>query len=260
MSDLTIVIPLGVSTPGTPNMNLLKMCVDSLNNQKTSYSYDIVFACDDNVSEEVKSYLLSTRHKISWHDSYSFFRRGSIWKKIIQEWEKCDSEYVAFCHYDDMWSPNKVQSQLDLMKQESLELSWSRVHAIDDQNRVLSGDLAARTELNRDTIRQGQTYAFSHSTMLKKDKFLSCGILEYLDRSAPVYEGLHYIFCHKLKGKKDINSAFFHRIHGLSVSNNLSRETPEISKIREIAEYSLNEVKFDENGIKMEEIIKEIYP
>jgi len=260
MKDLLIVIPLGVSTPGTPNLNLLKHCVWSLKEQKTNYQFDVIFACDNNVSDDVKEYLNSTGYKISWYDPYYFFRRGSIWKKIIQEWQNNDSEFVAFCHYDDMWSDNKIQSQLDMMKKEDLELSWSRVNIINENNQIVSGDMASRTLLNQDTIRKGQSYAFSHSSILKKDKFLSSGILDYLEKSAPVYEGLHYIFCHKLKGRKDDNSVFYHRVHGLSVSNNLHTETPEISKIREIAEYSLADVKSDEKELNMEEIIRKVFP
>ena len=259
MNDLTIVVPLGISSPGTPVVRYLQWCIESLQNQQTSHKYEIVFACDDNVSSEVKDLLKSTGCSISWYDPYSFFRKGSIWKKIITEWQKIDSKFVSFCHYDDLWSLNKVESQLNLMNVEQLELSWSTVQVIDSDNRIIS-NIEIRETLNESTIKKGQTYAFSHSTIVSKDKFVNNGILKYLDRSAPVYEGLHYLFCHKLKGKKDPNSVFYHRVHNNSVSNNLHTETSEISKIREIAEYSLNEVMLDEKSINIEDIIKEIYP
>jgi len=260
MIDFTIVIPLGISSPGTPVFQYLKWCVESLQNQKTNYSYKIIFACDDNVSDEVKDYLKSTNYDISWYDPYYFFRKGSIWKKIFLEWEKADSKYIAFCHYDDIWSENKIQSQLDLMNSNELDLSWSAVQVINEENRILSGDIANRNALSKDTVKIGQSYAFSHSTILSKDKFLNCGILKYLDQSAALYEGLHYIFCHKLKGMKDPNSVFYHRVHGFSVSNTLHTETEELSKIRKIAEYSLNDVISDKDSINVESIIKEIYP
>ena len=59
MIDLAIVIPLGISSPGTPVFQYLKWCVESFQNQKTNYNYKIIFACDDNVSDEVKNYLKS---------------------------------------------------------------------------------------------------------------------------------------------------------------------------------------------------------
>lgn len=259
MNDLTIIIPLGISSPGTPVLQYLKWCVESLQNQKTNYNYKIIFACDDNVSDEIKDYLKSTNCDISWYDPYYFFRKGSIWKKIFLEWQKIDSKYIAFCHYDDLWSENKIQSQLDLMNSNQLDLSWSSVKLINENNHIMSGDLATRNILNKDTIKVGQSYAFSHSTILSKDKFLSSGILDYLEKSAPVYEGLHYLFCHKLKGQKDNNSIFYHRVHNYSVSNNLHIETEDLSKIREVANYSLKEVLDDQNSIDFEKIIKEIY-
>ena len=103
MKDLLIVIPIGISTPGTPVLKHLKTCIKSFETQETDYKYYIVFACDDNVSEEIKNYLKKTNYKISWYDSFYFFRKGSIWKKIFTEWEKQNSEYIAFCHYDDVW-------------------------------------------------------------------------------------------------------------------------------------------------------------
>jgi len=259
MNDLTIVVPLGISTPGTPVIQFLQWCVESLQKQETSRKYEIVFACDDNVSSEVKDLLNSTGCSISWHDPYSFFRKGSIWKKIITEWQKVDSKFVSFCHYDDLWSSNKVESQLNLMNMEGLDLSWSNVQIIDEHNKIVNV-ANSRGFLNETTIRKGPSYAFSHSTIVSKDKFLESGIMEYLDRSAPIYEGLHYLFCHKLKGNRDHNSTFYHRVHGSSVSNNLHTETPEISKIREIAEYSLDEVFQDEKSINIDEIIRQIYP
>ena len=73
-------------------------------------------------------------------------------KKIFLEWEKIDTKYIAFCHYDDIWSENKIQSQLDLMNENSLDLSWSSVKIINENNQIVSSDLASRTSLNEDTI------------------------------------------------------------------------------------------------------------
>lgn len=259
MKDLAIVIPLGISTPGTPVLDYLKFCVEMFQNQITKYTYNITFACDDNVSDDVKNYLIETGHSISWYDPFYFFRKGSIWKKIILEWQKENSEYVAFCHYDDVWSSNKIESQLNLIKHNNLDCSWSSVRVINEKNEVISNDLAQRIELNESTIRLGQTYAFSHSTILNKEKFLNSGILKYIETCAPVYEGLHYAYCHKLKGMKDPNSTFFHRVHSNSITNNLHTETESIKQIREIAEYPMEQIVDDKDSISFEEIIKEIY-
>ena len=59
MIDIVIVIPLGISSPGTPVLQYLKWCIESLQNQKTSYKYKIIIASDDNIPDETKEYLKS---------------------------------------------------------------------------------------------------------------------------------------------------------------------------------------------------------
>jgi len=261
MNDLTIVIPIGVSTPGTPVIKYLKWCIESFKNQKTKYKFDVVFACDDNVSDEVKQILVESNYKVSWYDSYYFFRKGSIWKKIFDEWGKSESKYVAFCHYDDVWSDDKVENQIDHMMINDLECSWSCVKVIDENNKVLTGDVSSSigNSLSQETVKLGGSYAFSHSTILDKNKFLNCGIEKYIDISAAVYESLHFVFCHKLKNSKNNNSIFFHRIHTHSVSNNLNRETKYKLDIAELVNYSSEQLKNDTSLIDIDSIIKGIY-
>lgn len=258
MNDLVIVVPLGISTPGTPVVQYLKWGVNSLLNQKTNYNYKIVFACDDNVSNEVKEYLNTTGHDIQWYDSFYFFRKGGIWKKIYDQWKNYDCEYVAFMHYDDVWSDNKIQSQLDCIKSNKLEICWSSVKIIDSNNNIHTNDLAHREKLDKHSIRSDAPYAFSHSCILSKKSIFECGIYDYIDNASAIYESLFYIFSHKLIGGKDSNSCFYHRQHTYSVSNNLNKETEEISEIRKIANYSLSDVIGDANSIDIEKIISGI--
>ena len=116
MNDLTIVIPIGVSSPGTPVVPYLKWCVESLKNQQTNYSYKVVFAADNNLPSEAAHILAESGFDVSLYEPYYFMRRGGIWKKIYTEWEKYDSKYIAFSHYDDMWSLDKIQNQISFME------------------------------------------------------------------------------------------------------------------------------------------------
>lgn len=261
MKDLTIVIPLGVSTPGTPVSKYLKWCIESFKNQKTKYNFDVIFACDDNVSDEVKHILTESGYTVSWYDEYYFFRKGSIWKKIFNEWMKADSNYVAFCHYDDVWSDNKIENQLDQMIKDDLDCTWSCVKIIDENNNILSGDVSGSIGncLTQQTIKLGGSYAFSHSTILNKHKFLNCGIENYIDISAAIYEQLHFIYCHKLKNFKNTDSVFYHRTHSNSISNTLNRESEYISNILKSVNHSLEEIQKDTNSIDIKSIIQGIY-
>lgn len=258
MKDLTIAIPLGVSTPGTPVLRHLKKCVDSIKNQKTNYSCDIMFACDENVSEEIKNYLESTNCFIKWYDPFYFFRKGSIWKKIFDQWVNSDSKYIAFCHYDDIWHENKIQTQISFMENNNYDLSWSSVYVINEEDSVVSNDVACYTELNRHTITQPQSYAFSHSSMMNKDKFLKTGIMDVLNESSRIYEEVHFVFCHKLVGKKSNDSIFYHRNHSNSISSNFNKDSEIIDLQRKLTNYSLQEEWEDARKINIKKIITEI--
>lgn len=259
MIDLHIVVPLGVSTENTPVLNFLEQSVDSLKSQNTNFSYSVTFACDNNVRQEIKDFLESTSYNISWYEPFSFVRKGSIWKKIINEWQKLDSKYIAFMHYDDLWHVDKIQNQLTFMKEKNLELSWSRVHIIDSNNRIVSGDAAHRIKLDEKSLEEGQSYAFSHSSILDRNKFLNSGIVDYIDESAAIYEHVHYLFSHKLKGLKDNSSVFFHRTHENSITNNFGgQESDFIQMTRKIANYSVQEVIEDGNRVPIEKIKEDI--
>ena len=268
MNDLTVVVPLGISSPGTPVIRFLEASIESLQKQQTNYKYEIIFACDDNVSVEVKNLLTSTGCTISWYEPYSFFRKGSIWRKITNEWNKVDSKYVSFCHYDDLWATDRVETQLTFMNSEKLDLTWTGVVVIDENNKIL-GNPPCPEFLSRNTIIQGPAYAFSHSSIVSKHSFFNCGIMEHLDNNAPQYEYLFWLYSHKLKGKKNSNYdfRFIMREHSSSMTQwynkitntNQLPENNEISELREIGEYSFEQIKKDYNSVDVSSIIKSIY-
>lgn len=257
MMDLVVVIPIGISSPGTPVVKFLNWCIESLQKQQTSFSYRVVFAADKNLPDDVFSILNNTGFEISLYEPYYFMRRGGIWKKIYTEWQNYDSKYVAFCHYDDLWGDNKIQNQLSFMETNSLELSWSKVQVINDNNMIVSPDVSGYSLLTKDTLRGG-SYAFSHSSILKKESWFNSGIVDKIERATAVYEHLQFLYSHKLKGKKDESSIFYHRSHGDSVSNQFNSEKEFMKEQRKIANYSLEEVLKDADAINPEQILKEI--
>jgi len=258
MNDLVIAIPIGVSSPGTPVVPYLKACLNSLKNQKTSYKYKVVIASDNNVSTEAMDCMLESGFDVQLYEPYYFMRRGGIWKKIYDQWSNFETKYVAFCHYDDAWGENKIQSQLDLMEQHGLELSWSKVQAINATGQVVSGDMAYYQKLDRASLQRGQSYAFSHSSILKKDALFATGILDKIEKATAIYEGVQFVYSHKLKGMKDNNSTFYHRVHQDSVSNQFHTETEFMKEQRIIANYSLDQVFKDRDEVGIEQVVNDI--
>lgn len=253
MKDLTIVIPLGVGGPGTPVIQYLRWCVESIKTQETKYSYDLIFSCDNNVSDEIKNYLMSTGYNIKWYDPYYYFKKGGIWKKIYDQWIKSNSKYLAFSHYDDVWSENKIESQLKLLESTNSDLSWSRVQVIDKNNNILN-EMQTYDALTKNTLLGIPSYAFSHSSIVSR-RILETGILEHQDNWSAIYENLYFVYCHKLKGIKDSQSIFYHRIHSDSITNTFNNEnSEEIINQRNITGYSLEQTLKDAEEIRLQDI------
>jgi len=257
-TDLCIVVPIGISSHDTPIKKYLLDCIDSLKNQKTKFSYDVIFACDDNVSDEIKEILLNCGFKIQWYEPYFYFRKGGIWKKIYDQWLRLDSEYVAFCHYDDIWHEDRVENQINFMKENNLENSWSNVQKIDINNNILSNDVCNILNLNSKTI-YSNSYAFCHSCITKKDSIISSNILQYMEKWSGIYEKLFFVYAHMFKGLKCNNSIFYHRVHNSSITNTLNNEQDiNVINQRTITNYSLSETVQDVNDIDINKIIESI--
>lgn len=256
-NDLLVVIPIGISSPGTPIKKYLEYCIDSLKNQKTRYKYKVVFAADNNISDEIKDTIFSSGFDVKWFEPFYFMRRGGIWKKIFTIWDSEEAEYVSFCHYDDLWSENKIESQLNTLIDNNHELSWCGVSIIDMNNNIVSGDVCSISKLDLNSI-YSSSYAFCHSSILKKQSLFATGILDEIERASPVYEKLQFVYSHMLSGKKDENCMFYHRQHIDSVTNNFNTEKDYMKEQRKIANYSIEEVVEDANSINFKEIIDKI--
>lgn len=242
-----VVIPIGVSTPGTPVMDLLRRSVRSVKEQ-TYRDFSLTVASDENVSEECKQFLLSENIDIDWYSPASFFRRGGIWKKISESWKKRESDYVAFLHYDDLWDSRKLEFQVPFMDKKALNSSWSETYVIDDNGRVVSGDLASWEKLAPQNV-GSRTVALAHSCVVRKSSFFESGIMQYEDSWSPVFEDLFSLHLHVMgKGEKAVNSKFYWRNHTMNMTNSMFSDPRWKSLMEEqriVAEYSDSEVNDD---------------
>lgn len=215
-----IVIPIGVSQPGTPVLSLLEKSIDSVLSQ-TSSEYVLTIASDSNVSDECKALLEKKNVQVKWFEPASFFRRGGIWKKIVETWKDSDTKYLAFLHYDDLWDSAKLETQILAMEQEDLNCSWSEVYVIDEKDNVVSSDCSHIYQFDKNTMGK-RTLAQAHSVIVKRETFFTSGIIEYQDRWSPVFEDLFLVFCSKGGKNRKVNSAkFFWRNHDMNMSNSI---------------------------------------
>ena len=78
-------------------------------------------------------------------------------------------EYVAFCDCDDLWKKNKLELQLNFMKQFNLNFSFSSYDIIDENNNFLSTRKAANN-VNFNKLRNSCDIGLS-TVIIKKNIF-----------------------------------------------------------------------------------------
>lgn len=215
-----IVIPIGVSQPGTPILSLLDKSISSIQNQ-TSTDYILTVAADTNISDECKKLLSDKKVEVKWFEPASFFRKGGIWKKISETWKTTETKYLAFMHYDDVWDTNKLKIQVDEMEKNSLDSSWTETYIIDENDNIVSHDCASILVFDKHSAGK-RTAAQAHSMIVKRDSFFNSGIMEFQDCWSPVFEDLFVLIFNKIgNGKKVNNSKFYWRNHAMNMSNSI---------------------------------------
>jgi hypothetical protein len=265
MHKLHIVIPIGVSSPGTPIPEFLLNSIESLKEQTLNNIF-ITVAADENISDTCKQVLKDTNVNIEWFSPYSYFTKEGLWGKIFKCWEKYESEYVSFLHYDDLWESNKAQNQINFIKENNLDGCWSQVYLINDNNEIVSGDSMMLKELSANSV--GHLIPWMcHSTIIKKETILNCGILKYREKWNCDFEWLYTVFLHKIKNLKKCEDAIFlWRQHPNQVSHNqgmnMKEDNEHVKEQRTIIGYSFDETMEDSRyvmkNVNLEEI-KNLY-
>lgn len=242
-----IVIPIGVSQPGTPVLSLLEKSVNSILNQ-SSKEFILTVASDDNIPDEHKKFLESVGVQVKWFPPASFFRRGGIWKKITESWKDTDTKYVSFLHYDDLWDQDKLRIQVNLMEEKNLSTSWSEVYVLNDSGQLASGDCASFQTFTRENAGHS-SLAWAHSVITRRDTFFQSGIMEHQDRWSPVFENMFKVYLHRQgNGQKAIGARFFWRNHSMNMSNSMFVDPslkPIMEEQRIIGDYKIDNVEKD---------------
>jgi hypothetical protein len=259
-----IVIPIGVGTPGTPVQTYLEQSVNSILNQ-SSQDFILTVAADTNIPDRCKEFLESKGVKIKWFETFSYFRKGGIWKKIFDTWKEEDTKYVAFLHYDDLWDSEKLKIQVDLMESKSLAGSYSEVMIMDDQSRYNPNDYSFPA-LTRETVGT-RTMAFAHSCIINKEALFNGGILEtedkwsehYYDKFSIGFEDIWAVFVHKLKiVERATGAKMFWRTHDMSVSNTFRAGNDLVTEQRDAISYNPNDIDPSNWRAQFNDIIAQI--
>ena len=227
-----IVIPIGVGAPGTPHPEYLRDSIESVLNQ-SSPDWILTVASDSNVSDEVKNLLSEYEGKVNvkWFEPFSFFRKGSIWKKIWDSWEDEDSKYVAFLHYDDIWHQDKLRDQVKLLETTDFKVATCKVFQIDSTKNVISQDLSSGY------------YAICHAMVWKKDCLKSTNLLKRYDEWAAYFEKVLIEEMLNAGSYTRCDSAiFYHRSHDKSITSTMHENADYVKEQTTQTGYTLRDM------------------
>ena len=243
MNKLHVVIPIGISTPGTPVPEFLINSIESLQTQ-TFKDILVTVAADENIPDHIKQLLVEYNVNVEWFSPHSFFTKEGMWGKIFRCWEKYDSEYVAFLHYDDAWEASKAQNQIEFIEKNNLDGSWSSVYIIDNNNNIVSDESMRWTHFVKEHIGHFHPW-LPHGVIVKKDSILNSGILEYREKWTAIFEKVFCTFLQKIKNIKKCNNAvLFWRDHSDQMTYTLRDENLNKNE-REITKYDQQELDED---------------
>jgi len=232
MNKTHIVIPIGVGAPGTPHPEYLRDSIESVLNQ-SSPDWILTVASDSNVSDEVKNLLSEYEGKVNvkWFEPFSFFRKGSIWKKIWDSWEDEDSKYVAFLHYDDIWHQDKLRDQVKLLETTDFKVATCKVFQIDSTKNVISQDLSSGY------------YAICHAMVWKKDCLKSTNLLKRYDEWAAYFEKVLIEEMLNAGSYTRCDSAiFYHRSHDKSITSTMHENADYVKEQTTQTGYTLRDM------------------
>ncbi len=114
----------------------LENSINSILNQ-THKNFEIILV-NDEISQESNEFLNSickkdTRIKLINNDKN--LGAGESRNKAI---EHSTGEYIAFCDCDDLWKPNKLETQLEFMSKFNLDFTFTAYEIIDKNENILS--------------------------------------------------------------------------------------------------------------------------
>lgn len=172
---------VSVIIPTYKRNDFLQRAVDSVLNQ-TYRSIEVVVV-DDN--EPNSSYRLATEKVLEKYKNITNFRLLKNYKNLggglarNQGIIHSTGDYISFLDDDDIYLPDKISIQIQYMKENQLDLSFTdvRMHNSDDKLVDFRGHTYVKSLLNNDLLKQHLLHHLTPTAtyMYKRESILSIG-------------------------------------------------------------------------------------
>jgi hypothetical protein len=248
-----VVMPIGVGAPGTPVIRHLRASLDCLARQ-TFRDFAVTVAADENISPEARSLVEAYGAELVWYPKDTYFRPGGIWKKITDQWQRVDSDYVAYFHYDDLWATTKLAEQVALIESRALNGCYTAGERIDDDGVITPGDIALPA-LDPSQAGSHPGAWTLHSMLLRRNAILGSGLLEHEQSWAAIFEQLFFLYVLKLgRVEKCGTTTFYYRDHPATISNTVREEEAFVEDARAETGYTLEATLADAEEIDLDSL------
>jgi glycosyltransferase involved in cell wall biosynthesis len=248
-----VVMPIGVGAPGTPVIRHLRASLDCLARQ-TFRDFAVTVAADENISPEARSLVEAYGAELVWYPKDTYFRPGGIWKKITDQWQRVDSDYVAYFHYDDLWATTKLAEQFALIESRALNGCYTAGERIDDDGVITPGDIALPA-LDPSQAGSHPGAWTLHSMLLRRNAILGSGLLEHEQSWAAIFEQLFFLYVLKLgRVEKCGTTTFYYRDHPATISNTVREEEAFVEDARAETGYTLEATLADAEEIDLDSL------
>lgn len=141
ISDLVSVI-----TPFYNAENVIERTLESVFNQ-TYKKIEIVLVDDcstDNSKDVIQKYL-NKHHEIIYCCQESNQGAGAARNKAL---EIAKGQYVAFLDADDVWHPEKIEKQINLLKKKDGAFSYTAIQMVDENDNIIKTKRKVREQID----------------------------------------------------------------------------------------------------------------
>ena len=105
--------------------------INSIINQ-TYKNWEIIFWDNQSTDRSAEIYKSFNNEKFNYYYAQS---HTSLYKARNQAIEKCSGELIAFLDADDWWSPNKLEIQINLLKDNEVGLVYSNYYIYNEDTK-----------------------------------------------------------------------------------------------------------------------------
>ena len=144
---------VSIITPMYNSGKFIKDTIDSVINQTyQDWEMIIVDDCSTDISPEIVKYYAENESRIKYIRTE---QNGGVSKARNTALKNADGQYIAFLDSDDIWDIEKLEKQINFMKEKDCAISFTSYELIDEENKKLNKVVRVGESIDYKTLLKG---------------------------------------------------------------------------------------------------------